>query len=57
MKKKKSKDTSKENPNQLSFEFQHKESHIDVHIPKTNLSDFSSRVIEGKRMGIRLAES
>lgn len=57
MKKKKSKKTLQENPNQLSFEFLYKETSIDVHIPKSAATVFNTHFTSTKRLAIRLAES
>jgi hypothetical protein len=57
MKKKKSKKTSQENPNQLNFEFSYKETSIDVHIPKSATTVFNTNFTKTKRLAIRLAES
>jgi hypothetical protein len=56
MKKKKSKKTLQENPNQLSFEFLYKETSIDVHIPKSATTVFNTHFTSTKRLAIRLAE-
>ena len=57
MKKKKSKKLLQENPNQLSLEFLFKETSIDVHVPKSAATVFSTHFTTTKRLAIRLAES
>jgi hypothetical protein len=55
MKKKKSSKSNQENPNQLSFEFLFREPSIDVHIPRTNVKNFDTRLATPKRLTIKLA--
>ena len=57
MKKKKSKKSSQENPNQLSLEFLFKETSIDAHIPKSATTVFNTQFTATKRLAIQLAES
>lgn len=57
MRKKVSKKTNRENPNQLSFEFLYREPSIDVHIPKTNVTKFDSYLTTDRKLAIKLAQS
>ncbi len=57
MKKKKSKKTSQENPNQLNFDFQFREPSIDVHIPKSATTVFNTHFTTAKGLAIKLAQS
>ena len=57
MRKKIQKKLAKENPNQLSFEFQYKDPSIDVHIPKTRFTKFENYLAPGGKLEIKLARS
>lgn len=57
MKKKKSKKTIQENPNQLTFEFLFREPSIDVHIPKTAVKNVDTRIRVTERLSITLAQN
>ena len=57
MKKKKTKRTSQNNPNQLNFEFQVPESSIDVHAPKSAATTFNTNFTTTKRLAIKLAQN
>ncbi len=56
MRKKVSKKITKENPNQLSFEFLYRDSAIDVHIPKTNVTKFDAYLTSNRKLAIKLAQ-
>jgi len=57
MKKKKSKKSITNDPNQLSFEFLYKERSIDLHVPKSASTVFHTNFTNSKRLSIRLADS
>lgn len=56
MRKKISKKSPKENPNQLSFEFLYKDPSIDVHIPKTSVTKFDTYITTSRKLAIKLAQ-
>jgi hypothetical protein len=57
MRKKVSQKITKENPNQLTFEFLYKDPSINVHIPKTSVTKFDTYITTTSKLSIKLARS